>query len=82
MIHSIKTKAVAVWEYINEHVITHFKSKENFQDLVRTIKEKIYSLSRKRKVQTDTASYDRSKYSKILKKLGIDTHEIAAQSKI
>jgi len=65
-----------VWEAVDKYLISPFKSKENFNELVSKIKEKISSLAGRSKEETRTSEYDKSKYSNVLRKLGLDPTEL------
>lgn len=76
-----------MWDYIEEKVLSHFKSKENFSGLVtktkesftqliNNIKEKIRSLLRREKEESEATKTTYGRYTEILKKYGIDVNEL------
>eukprot|EP00347_Sterkiella_histriomuscorum_P024505 403330876 len=95
----IKRKAVAVWEYIEEKIISKFKNKEGrrqivqqlkqtAQDVASRIKQEVYNiavkiketvydlLNIKREEARAAKPENKSKYSELFKKLGIDIDAI------
>ncbi|CDW80404.1 UNKNOWN [Stylonychia lemnae] len=84
IVHKIKTKALEVWDYIDDKVLKHFKTKESFKSLVVTIKEKIKSFFMIRSEQPHQQSATPTIYSRTaeaLKQYGIDVNELKVSAK-
>jgi len=77
VVTKVKQVAKAAIEVIDNYLIKPFKSKENFKQLVKDIKERIKDIIFRRKKKGDTATTQaKSKLHTWLNQFGIDSDKI------
>lgn len=81
IVSSIKEVALAAWEVFDAYVVTHFKSKENFKQLVLKIKTKVQALFVSKKEEKQATAKPNSKVDQILSRFGTDSKQLTQNLK-